>query len=239
MTSKKDRELREKRKQQEKKNQQTRTIIIVGIVLILIAAYIGLRQIPANKYNLNELDMPAAIASTKVNGATIGDDTAPVKIQEFSSYSCSHCRNFALDEEDYFLQEYVENGLVQIEFVPVSFFDESLMLVEKGNYCALDQGQFYEYRNLAFANQFNDSFYPYTENTVMAYAHGLGLDMNEFRTCFNSDKYDEKILENYQYITALEVTQTPTFIINGDAENRVIGASAYTLNEAILNYLQP
>lgn len=58
---------------------------------------------------------------------------------------------------------------------------------------------------------------PDAEATFKEMASDLGLDQAQFDACLDEDKYADKVIADYQEGTALGITGTPAFRINGAA----------------------
>lgn len=76
--------------------------------------------------------------------------------------------------------------------------------------CAHEQGKFWEYHDLIFANQ--DQL---DEVSLRGYAAQVGLDTASFDECLSSQKYLEEIQKDYSDGITYGVTATPSFFVNG------------------------
>jgi len=76
--------------------------------------------------------------------------------------------------------------------------------------CAHEQGKFWEYHDLLFANQTQ-----LDEASLKNYAAQVGLDTAAFDECFTSQKYLEEINKDYSDGVSYGVDATPTFFVNG------------------------
>jgi protein-disulfide isomerase len=94
-------------------------------------------------------------------------------------------------------------------------------------HCALDQGKYWEYREYLFANQDRQL----TEELV-GYASDLGLNVDEFKNCLNTKKYQSHIEDNYQEGLKSGITVTPTFFVNDKA---IVGAQDYKEFKRVIN----
>ena len=56
-----------------------------------------------------------ASGKVTVDGRTCGQDSAPVKIGEFSDYQCPFCKRFVDITEPEIEREYIQKGLVQLD----------------------------------------------------------------------------------------------------------------------------
>ncbi|MDR1235726.1 MAG: DsbA family protein, partial [Holosporaceae bacterium] len=64
--------------------------------------------------NLKETNFPP---DCKLKEVIIGDKKAPVTVTIFSSFTCSHCRTFHLNEFPKFKKKYVDTGKVKVRFM--------------------------------------------------------------------------------------------------------------------------
>lgn len=80
--------------------------------------------------------------------------------------------------------------------------------------CAADQGYFWAYHDLLFANQKDGA--TWSRNVLKTYAKNLGLDTQAFGQCMDSKKYASKVTgESSQGYKVPGITGTPSFLVNG------------------------
>lgn len=94
--------------------------------------------------------------------------------------------------------------------------------------CANDQKSFWEYQKVLFRNQGTWGLASDKEPLLLNYADGLGLDMDQFGKCLNSDKYADVVTANLQLAKALGLEGTPSVLVGakGGMDRRL---SDYTL----------
>ena len=209
------RERRQKRKQQ----QRMITIMIVAGVALIAVAIIMIPTIMRSLETVGEFAQPEQISRPLANDNTMGDPNAPVVIEEFSDFGCNHCADFALGTGERITQEYVANG--QVYFISRStgnlLNNPNTQLAAEAAYCAADQGMYWEYHDLIYANQ-GILFYggvTYIDNYLNAFADTLGLDMKEFENCFNDGKYQDRVQQDGKDAQRIGINSTPSFLING------------------------
>ncbi len=156
-----------------------------------------------------------------------GDPDAPVTIVEFSDFECPFCGRFYSQTYGLIEQNYINTGKANIVFrdFPLSFHQQATPAALAAE-CADDQGKFWEYHDLIFENQGALSDASYT-----AWAQQLGLDMNEFDSCYTSRKHLAEVQEDFQEGGALGITGTPGFFVNG---RLISGAQPYSVFEAAI-----
>jgi len=76
--------------------------------------------------------------------------------------------------------------------------------------CAHEQGKFWEYHDLLFANQAQ-----LDEASLKDYAAQAGLDAAPFEECLTSQKYLEEVRADYTDGSSYGVQGTPAFFVNG------------------------
>ncbi len=81
--------------------------------------------------------------------------------------------------------------------------------------CAADQGLFWEYHDILFANQSGHGSQAYTPRRLEAYAETIGLNLSQFNECVESKQYQEELQTFHVQAVNLGVQSTPTFFING------------------------
>jgi protein-disulfide isomerase len=152
------------------------------------------------------------------NGFYQGNTEAKVVIIEFGCYSC-HYTKLAEPTVRKIIDRYDGQILYVYKDFPLSTTHINALRASEAAHCALDQGKYWEYREYLFANQDQQL----TEELI-GYASNLGLNIDEFKQCLNTKKYQSVIEENYQEGLNSGITVTPTFFIN---DKSVVGAKEY------------
>ena len=200
---------RNRNREQEKKrpvNRRTLIIVLVAIAAIAVAAV---------------LIVPNLIqpASTSIwpnpNGMVLGDANAPVKVEDFSDFQCPFCGVYARTIEPDIIKKYVETGKVQYIFVPFSFLGPESLRAAEAAYCASDQNKFWQFKEVLYNNQAGENQGAFADTRLIGFASKAGLKMNDFRPCFDSGKYKQKVQDDYTAGQTRKVPGTPYFFVNG------------------------
>lgn len=193
--------IRSQKEKQKKRNTLT-TIIILGLVLV-IAAVIILTQVMRPKLTL---------ANEK--GMSLGNPEAPVKVIEFSNYSCGHCRAFAIDDSPDFIKNYVDTGKVYYTSYPYPWSETDLTYkASMAAYCTAEQDVYFAYKNEVFKSVFSAN--DLADGKERVYAKRAGADMDEFDACMNKQEIPGFISATKNLAEGYNVTGTPSFIVNG------------------------
>lgn len=198
------RELLKAQREQEARKRTTR--LLIG-ALVLVAAILLVYFLP-RLLNTSKVEGYASQA-----GQSVGDPNAPVKVVEFSNFGCSHCRNFALENEEQFVKDYVDTGKVYFTYKVFQFSEDETFKAAEAAYCAGEQNRLFEmqkvlYENAAFAGA-------YADNSISSYAKQVGLNMTEFNQCVESDTQLATIRSDTANARELGITGTPMFDVNG------------------------
>jgi len=116
-----------------------------------------------------------------------GDPKARVIIVEFSDFQCPYCQSVQSTLKN-LLAKY--DGRVSLAYrdLPLRDIHPQAQLAAEAARCAVEQGKFWEYHDLLFANQ-NKLDRP----GLLGLAHDLKLDEKQFDSCLTSGKYKEHI----------------------------------------------
>jgi protein-disulfide isomerase len=142
----------------------------------------------------------------------LGNKSAKVVIVEFSDFACPYCARFENEVLPRILSEYEDKIMFVYKDFPLPIHGESAVMAAMAARCAGDQGKYWEYHKLLFQRQAQ-----WTKNITMlnTYAKELGLNIEEFKTCLDSRKYENEVNMDKKDGMALGVTGTPTIFING------------------------
>jgi protein-disulfide isomerase len=166
----------------------------------------------------------------------MGPVDAPVVMIMYSDFRCPFCAKFSREVEPALIEKYVDGGDLRIEWVDLPIFGKESMMAARAGRAAADQGRFWEFTEVVFADAPDRGHPDLGEEELVGYAAEAGIvDLDRFRADMTSDKYDEAIRADYQAATALGATSTPTFLINGTG---IVGArSVETFRTVIDNSL--
>ncbi len=163
-----------------------------------------------------------ASGNVPVDGRVCGEDSAPVKIVELSDYQCPYCGLFVMTTELEIEREYIEKGLVQLEFHNFAITggtappdsNESTLAAEAAE-CANDQGHFWEYHYKLYAEQQGENRGAFLPERLKQFATDLGLDRAEFDACLDSHKHIDLIQQEREEAAQTGARGTPSFLIDG------------------------
>lgn len=156
---------------------------------------------------------------------SIGSAEAAVTIVEFADFECPFSR-----DSSFILRElatvYADNIYYIYRDFPLTDLHAMAQKAAEAGECAQDQGKFWEYHDKMYQNQTS-----LNEESLVAFAQSLNMNVTEFESCLDSGRYAEEVLDDYEAGLASGVRGTPTFFING---NRIAGSIPRDILEAII-----
>ena len=162
-------------------------------------------------------------------GVTKGDENAPITIVEFGDYQCPGCGAFAQQVKPQVELTYVESGQAKFVFYdfPLISIHPNAFLAARAARCAGDQGLFWEFHDELFRQQARWSTQQSPGSTFTGYAGDVGADEGEFSSCLNSDRHAEVVTANMYLAQRMQVSSTPTILVNNGSETRQVPNSSF------------
>lgn len=230
-----NREAIKTRRRQQKKQQRLITLMMIAGVALILAAIMMVPSIRGAFSSAGDFVKPELNPRPMTDRNTYGDPNAPVTMVIFSDFGCSHCGNFAEDSGERITQEYVNDGQVYMVYRSSGDLlpNPSTAVAAEAAYCAADQGKFWEYHDLLFANQIKLFATMGRDNTdyLEAFADHLEMDVNQFEDCLAEGKYKDQIVQDREDALAAGINSTPSFLING---RLVVGNMPYSEFQVII-----
>jgi len=164
--------------------------------------------------NLRERPEASAARTSKVEvtydpARLRGSPQAPVIIVEFSDFQCPFCRKVQTTLKTLLARYQGRVSLAYRDF-PLRGMHGQAELAAESSRCAGEQGRFWEYHDLLFANP--DKL---NRDGLMDLARSLKLDEKQFDSCLSSGKYRKQVEQDLQDGIRAGVQGTPGIFING------------------------
>lgn len=185
-------------------------------------------------------DWTTTVTATPEGGYRIGNPDAPVKLVEYASFTCPHCRAFEMAAADALQQKYVATGKLSWEFrsflihgpdVAVSLLMDcrgAAPFFQLSQQLYADQDTWLQKLvDLPAAEQQRlQGLSPTEQFKALADAAGLygffaarGLPRPQAEACLGDAKAVDRLTANQERaVTAEKVDATPTFFVNGEKQ---------------------
>ncbi len=219
------------------KSRRTRTLAVVALVAALVAAIIGVAPMlssggsgdseePASATEVapsEEGEDPLAALARRDEGdpLAMGDVDAPVVLVNFSEFQCPYCGKFAAETEPVLIEEYVDEGLLRMEWRDFPYLGEESTRAAHAGRAAAAQDEFWTYHDALFDEQPAPNTGKWTEDALVEVAGEVGLDTDQFREDINSEETFNAVQADFTEGQQIGVTGTPAFLVNGQP---IIGA---------------
>ena len=138
-----------------------------------------------------------------------GNPKAKVMIVEFSDFQCPYCGGVQATLQSV-LAKHPETVALAYRDMPMSKIHPLARKAAEAARCAGEQGKFWEYHDLLFADQSK-----LDQDGLMDKARTLKLDEQRFESCLGSEKFKAQIQQDSQDGMRAGVSGTPGFFING------------------------
>lgn len=152
----------------------------------------------------------------KVEERSKGDVNAPIALYEFSSFTCSHCKDFHLRAMPN-LSKYIENGDLVVYFKDI-FMDKRAASATLLSRC-MQGDAYWKFLDILFDTQTQWGFSMDYENLLMNYATMQGLDREKAKACLNDKQLLKALIARRDnYANQYSIMGTPTIVIAYDGQ---------------------
>lgn len=148
---------------------------------------------------------------------SLGSIDAPVVMVEYSDFQCPFCRTFGRKIEPQLITEYVEKGVLRIEWRNFAIFGDESENSARAAWAAGQQGRFWEFHNTLMANApAKKNSGVLTPDHLAELADQAGIaNIAKFRIDQDSDAARNAIDRDAAEAYSIGASSTPTFLING------------------------
>lgn len=143
------------------------------------------------------------------SGIARGAADATVTIVEFSDFQCPYCKA-AQATLKRISEEYGSRVRFVFRDLPLPDLHPQAPKAAEAARCAGEQGKFWEYHDVLFANQ--DKLQP---PDLVRHAGELGLAAARFEECLSTSRHAPAVERDIADARSVGITSTPTFFVNG------------------------
>jgi len=178
------------------------------------------------------------------NVKPLGNEDANITLIEFADYRCPFCHKFHEETFDKVLTNLINTGKTKYLFKDFVVNDrgeyKGSMQAAVASHCAAEQGKYWEYLKEVFKNFKPEPQQWVTLDSLVTFANNVQIqDIEKFKSCVESNKYQNQIQESNSLAQQLGITGTPSFVVlkNHKIETIFPGAVPYEYFEKTLNAL--
>ena len=242
MSPEKEMSKRQVRREQMKRRDQRQRLITIGLIVLGALLIV----VPIVVQMLKPVAAVQAVdpgTYLNANDNSMGSVDAPVKIEEFSDFQCPFCERFYKETQPLLQQYYVDTGKVQFTYRTMGNWVSGNIGGTKTEsqdaalaaYCAGEQNKFWEMHAALFGNVLGEDAGSFTDKRITEIAKLIdGLDINQFNSCYDSGKFEDRVQQDLKDGQAAGITGTPGFIltytVNGETKTKSIdGAQPFSV----------
>lgn len=145
---------------------------------------------------------------------TLGPESAPLHVIEYSDYSCPMCTKAHQDLDPVFMR-YAEDGKIRFEVRDLTIFAGQYHsdLAAIAARAAAEQGKFWEFRAALYDAAGTD--HPtYTQDSLIQVAQKVGIaDMDKFKAALSDQSLAQKVAEETSTAMQVGLNGTPAILI--------------------------
>lgn len=162
---------------------------------------------------LAQTNAPKAVTAGEIlstissNNPTKGKETAPITIVMFIDFECPYSQS-SHDNFNQLLAQYGSAIKVIFKHFPITSIHPQATNAALAATCAHEQNKFWEYYDVLFNEE------TLGDETYEKAALKVRVNMNQFRSCYTTQKHLTTIEEDVKNGIALGVQGTPTYFVN-------------------------
>lgn len=225
-------------------------LIILGLLLLLFVYFIYLTI--QNINHLRNGDIRNDLSRTWVTEAQfrenqklstelltgddpwLGAEEPIVYVVAYESFGCPYCQDNQVD-----IKQLLQKFSSIVRFIAKDFPGEGLhpnvMNAHLAAACANEQGRYWEYRDVLYANQATEETPEnFSKDNLNILAKGVGLNMQQFKLCLDEEKYAQEIRQDFASGVQIGAVGTPSYLING---NLIPGEIKFDIWEKIIGFI--
>ncbi len=206
-------------------------LIIVGVAAVVAALAVAVVHWMTATAPSTAPPRPAA---REPGGKARGRPDAPVTIEVFSDFLCSHCADFAAETEPAIISEFVEPGIVRLVYRQFPIIGPFSAVAAEASECAADQQRFWAYHDALFARAARRALRE--PEDLLAAAKDVGLDEQAFRGCMRSGATRSRVETDRADGQRRGVEGTPTMFVG---DRKVVGAQPIEVFRDAINAARP
>ncbi|MDQ5970899.1 MAG: hypothetical protein QG603_676 [Patescibacteria group bacterium] len=164
----------------------------------------------------------------------LGAEDPVVYIVAYESFGCPYCKDNQVD-----IKQVIAKFGPIVRFIAKDFPTEGLhpnvMNAHLAASCANEQGKYWEFRDLLYANQATEETPEnFSKENLSELSKQVGINNAQFTKCLDSEKYLQEIKQDVASGYNVKVVGTPSYVVNGSL---IEGERKYPVWEEIIGYI--
>lgn len=170
------------------------------------------------------------------DGRSLGDPSAPVRIEVWEDPQCPGCGIYTRQIEPLLVAGPVRDGKVHLTYRDMAFLGQESRDAAVGMRVAEAlEGRFWDFHDIVYANQHGENKGAFSRDRLAEMAVLIGLDRQGFLDGLDDPAHVAAMETETASGTALGIRTTPTLVINGEVQTS--GALSWEQLEATIDQL--
>jgi len=175
---------------------------------------------------------PSAADDVKATRPALGASTAVVVIHEYGDFQCPSCGAFARSIEPQIRAAYIDTGKARLVWHDFAWIGAESRDAANAARCAGDQGKFWDYHDLLYANQSGENAGAFSKDRLKGFGAALGLEPTTFHACVDAGAHAAAVQADFADVRQNGFNGTPTFVIG---DQRIVGAQPFEVFAAAID----
>jgi protein-disulfide isomerase len=210
--------------------------VIVALIVISQSGGSDDNKTPTTSANVAGVaEVNSELQGLSQSGQTLGDSSAPVTVTEFGDPQCPVCKEFSQQVAPQLISSEVKTGKVKYTFQPYLIIGPDSKPAMKAALAAGEQGRFWNYLQLFYANQGQENSGYVTDDFLTSIAQAAGVsDIDAWNTSRNDSKWDAVLSKGTADAEGFGFNGTPSLVAQGPNGTKAInGFSLSDIQAAI------
>jgi protein-disulfide isomerase len=150
------------------------------------------------------------------DGQTLGQADAPVTVTEFGDPQCPVCKDFSEQIAPQLIADEVKPGNAKYVYQPYLIIGPDSKPAMKAALAAGEQGRFWNYLQLFYANQGEENSGYVTDDFLASIARGAGVsDIDQWNQSRNDSRWDAALAKGTSDAESFGFNGTPSIAVEG------------------------
>ena len=202
------------------------------IVAVLVVAGIAIGARAGIQARRGPLVRPAHALGPN-QGEVLGRPSAPVLVEEYGDFQCPACARFQ-SAVGPTVRQLADQGRIRFVFHEQPLLGRESVLAANAATCAGDQGKFWAYHDLLYAQQAPENSGALTADRLVQLGARTGISGTAFSNCVRDGTYEPWLRQVTNQGSVRGVNATPTFFVDGQPVDDI--ATPQTLLQAVAGH---
>ena len=206
-------------------------LLLIAGLAVGVGLYLGTRSDESDQKQTSQVSASVPAAGPETPRLIIGRADAPLTLIEYGDFQCPICKRFFEETEPRLKREYLDTGVVKLEFRVETHIGAESVAAGEAAYCAAEQKAFPAYHDELYHRQRGAESGAFSVANLERIASDLELNLTTFRSCLTEAKYKKVVEDSNTAAQVRGVSSTPTFYLG---ERKIVGALSYSVFRAAI-----